>query len=296
MNSHISPQIEAGFSVCSENFDFTYHENWLIKENVCSGAFRSIEYNKGTNYLLGSASAEFKDNQQFKNTINELYKDIFDCIDGLGYPNLARVWNFIPDIHVKDDIDRYQYFCQARHMAFETRFANYREVLPAATAVGISGQHLHLYFIASNFPVQFCENSRQCRAYDYPPQYGPKSPSFARASLIKQGVPMLLISGTASVLGYESVHINDVEAQTRETLNNISVLITDTNIQHSTYFDGLDSLLHVKVYVRKKEDIANIKKILGQYLSEHVERIFIIADICREDLLVEIEAIARQSR
>ena len=107
---------------------------------------------------------------------------------------------------------------------------------------------------------------------------------------------MLLISGTASVLGYESVHLNDVEAQTRETLNNISVLIDDCNLQHSTCFDGLNSLLHVKIYVREKEHIASVEKILRQYLPKHIERIFIIADICREDLLVEIEAIARHDR
>jgi len=290
-----SATVQNAFSVCSDKFDATYHEHWLVNEVVTSGVYNSIRFSKGSNYLIGSASMEFRDNQQFKETISRLYEEIFDCIDIQGYPNLARIWNYIPDIHAQQGIDRYQHFCEARHHAFAGHYHDYKGVLPAATAVGIEGRYLHLYFIAAREPVYFCENPRQCSAYEYPSQYGPSSPSFARASLIKRDRAMLLISGTASVLGHESVHENNVAGQTEETMNNIRALIEETNAKHGSAFSGLDSLQHIKVYIRNREDRAIVEGVLSECLGTDTDRVFIIADICRKELLVEIEAIARES-
>lgn len=282
------------FSVCSGKFHTTFTENWLVNGLVSSGQYQAIEFRKGADFLIGSTRIHYTDTQSFNKAVTERYHEIFDCIEQQGYKNLIRMWNYIPSIHTVDGIDRYQHFCQARHNAFAERFEDIKTILPAATAVGIEGEWLHIYFIAANASVEFCENSRQVSAYDYPVQYGPKSPSFARASLIGEAPNLLLISGTASVVGHESVHINNVEAQTRETMANISVLLEDTDKQHDTAFGDFASLLNVKIYIRHNEDRLRVASVLDEILPAKVERIFIVADICREELLVEIEAIAQQ--
>lgn len=292
LNSKAGQCDQPEFTICSEKFDMDYTENWLVNENVTTGQTRLIDYSQGSNFLIGSTSVRYTDIQTFNRDVTERYRDIFDCIESQGYKTLARVWNFIPSIHIKDGIDRYQHFCQARHNAFESHYNDMKAALPAATAVGIEGEWLHLYFIASKLPVSFCENARQISAYEYPLQYGPKSPSFARASLIQQETPLLLISGTASVVGHKSLHINDVAAQTRETLDNLQALIQDTDQQYGTQFGDLTSLRNVKVYIRYIEHKILISGLLDKLLPEHVDRVFIVADICREELLVEIEAVA----
>jgi hypothetical protein len=58
-------------------------------------------------------------------------------------------------------------------------------------------------------------------------------------------------------------------------------------------FRGLDSLSHVKVYIRRPEHFEPIKQRLDSLLGTQVERLYLHADICRAELLMEIEAIAR---
>ena len=64
-----------------------------------------------------------------------------------------------------------------------------------------------IYFLAGAHPAHILGNPRQVNAYDYPSLYGPRSPSFARASLYRSdSATQLFISGTASVVGHQSQH------------------------------------------------------------------------------------------
>ena len=96
------------------------------------------------------------------------------------------------------------------------------------------------------------------------------------------------MSGTASIVGHETIHRGDVIAQTRETLVNIGALLAEANrVVGSTRY-SLDAL-QLKVYVRRPADLAAIKATLSARTA--ASTIFLKADICREDLLVEIEAV-----
>ena len=57
------------------------------------------------------------------------------------------------------------------------------ERLCAASAVGSLGGELSICFLGSKERGVHCENPRQLPAYRYPKLYGPRSPSFARATL-----------------------------------------------------------------------------------------------------------------
>jgi chorismate lyase/3-hydroxybenzoate synthase len=193
-----------------------------------------------------------------------------------GYPHLLRIWNYVRDINgVDDGLERYRAFCAGRYDAFAKHGYSMRGDLPAASAVGMGGGGVASYFVASRALVVSVENPRQVSAYDYPPRYGPRSPSFSRAT---RGAGLVFVSGTASVVGHETVHVGDVAAQLEETLVNLDTVV------------GAHELLMMKVYVRRAADYALIAARLAE---RRVPAIFLRADLCRADLLVEIEAIAR---
>ena len=198
-----------------------------------------------------------------------------------GYPHVLRVWNHVREINgVERGLERYRAFCAGRHDAFAQRGYAMRGDLPAASAVGMRAGGVTLYFIASRGPVVSIENPRQVSAYDYPPRYGPRSPSFSRAT---RGAGLVFVSGTSSVVGHETRHAGDVAAQLEETLVNLGAIVRAA---------GASEMLTAKVYVRRGEDYELIASRLAEAMPR-TQTMFLHADLCREDLLVEIEAIAR---
>ncbi len=91
----------------------------------------------------------------------------------------------------------------------------------------------------------------------------------------------LFLSGTASILGHESVHMDQVLEQTRETLRNLDALL-----------DANDELRLLKVYLRSEEDLEPIRTLLDERIGRRVPTLWLRADICRPELLVEIEGVA----
>ena len=114
----------------------------------------------------------------------------------------------------------------------------------------------------------------------------------SRAALVRHsGSLALFISGTASIVGHRSTHVGDIAAQTRETLVNIEALLGQANAAASgTHFD-LGSLAG-KVYVRRPADLPIIQAQLAPALAAGAHFVYLQADICRQDLSVEIEAAA----
>jgi len=134
------------------------------------------------------------------------------------------------------------------------------------------------------------ENPRQTSAYHYPPKFGAHSPVFSRACVLRERVgTTLFVSGTASILGHETVHSGNVSAQTRETLVNIDALLTEANRVVGCRRYSLDGL-KFKVYVRHATDLGLIQQTLSEILRAPASIVYLQADVCREDLLVEIEA------
>jgi chorismate lyase/3-hydroxybenzoate synthase len=150
-----------------------------------------------------------------------------------------------------------------------------------------------IYALASRAPGTPRENPRQISAYHYPPQYGPRSPAFARATLAP-GRERLYISGTASIVGHASQHERDARAQLDETLANLEALIGATDAAEGTAFGGLSSLSHAKVYLRDPSFYLWVRDVLAARLSRDCQTLYLAGEICRGELLLEIEAIASQ--
>lgn len=125
-------------------------------------------------------------------------------------------------------------------------------------------------------------------AYDYA-----KPSSFARALAFPLGdSTILLISGTASVDEHgQSVHIGNFRAQCWRTYRNITAILEA---------NGMDwhDIVRTTCYLRDIErDYADFNEVRTAFFSWHrldplPASTGIQARLCREDLLVEIEAIA----
>lgn len=224
----------------------------------------------------------------------QVYRQICATLDAERYPHMLRVWNYVPDINRDSHgTERYRQFNRARQHALEACGRPLSGRVPAASALGAAaGSPLVVYFLAGRTAPTFVENPRQVSAYHYPRRYGTHSPVFSRATLLHQaGSLALFISGTASIVGHRSLHVGDAAAQTRETLTNIEALLAEANrVAHGAHF-SLASLA-CKVYVRRPADLPVIQSELNGALGSGARAIYLRADICRQDLLVEIEAAA----
>jgi chorismate lyase / 3-hydroxybenzoate synthase len=253
------------------------------------------------NELLAGAGNEdiFFGRMSFQNNAAEdlskvafrAFSGIFEFLQGSNYSNLIRVWNYFPEINaVENDEERYRSFSIGRHEAF-VRYRKKVEDSPAACALGSHGGSLVIYFLAARSSGVQIENPRQISAYGYPEQYGPRSPTFSRATLAFQDAARtLFISGTASILGHETVHPASVGLQTLETLANIRAVIGQAVLKGFVPVNFASDLA-LKVYVRHAEDFAEVAGIIQKEFGTPSELVVLQADICRADLLVEIEAV-----
>ncbi len=200
-----------------------------------------------------------------------------------GYPNPIRLWNFIPDINLGEgDREAYKQFCTGRLKAFN-RIGILPDAFPAASALGHHSRGAVIYALATPESGVHYENPKQRSADHYPRQYGPSSPSFARATSVEIGREhWAFISGTASILGHETQSPGDIHQQLEVTLSNIDHLAEHIH-QDTRAFNG------IRVYLRHEEDLEVSKKALEQHFP-NCEITYTKADICRANLLVEIEA------
>lgn len=223
------------------------------------------------------------------------YRTIFRAIDTAGFPHILRFWNYVADINGESHgLERYQQFNIGRQDGFlHSGRAVAGAAVPAASAVGFSQGPLTIYFLAGrDVTTTALENPRQVSAYDYPRVYGPRSPTFSRASVAHfNDHDVLFLSGTASIVGHRTLHPGDVVKQVRETVANIHAMIDEANrVAAHTRFSS-DELCY-KVYVRHLEDVDAIDAELRQAFGVFPRLLYLKADICRQDLLMEIEATA----
>jgi chorismate lyase/3-hydroxybenzoate synthase len=221
----------------------------------------------------------------------------------------VRFWNFIPQIHAQmpDGRDRYMVFNAGRFHAFSDVYGSqaiFARALPTASAVGIDSGPLVIHALGDLAPGMPVENPRQVPAYSYSKRYGPLPPCFARATLTERepgeppysGKHCLLIGGTASIIGEDSQHMRDPHRQSIETFDNLSTLVTHAAARVDAPIalaDPLDALTDLRVYFVHDAHAALVRDlVLARFRhAKHIE--FTRADLCRTELLVEIEGLAR---
>lgn len=266
-------------------------EIWASDLPVSRGARGALVWGHSGDFLFGLYRQPPHEDGLESGTFHA-YQEIFALLNEQETPHLLRVWNYFSAINADDadGLERYKHFCIGRYESFAQNQRLEVSDIPAASAVGSQGGEFVLYFLAATRRGKAVENDRQVSAYEYPPQYGPRTPLFARATQLDwlPGQP-LLISGTASIVGHASIFLDDTSRQTSETLNNIRRLIALAFPDHA---DPLSLLHSLKVYVRNHSDLPTIRALIESTLGKEIPSIYLLADICRSELLLEIEAIA----
>ena len=237
--------------------------------------------------------------QRMKNLLSE---------SGYGISDLYRTW--IYQGHIVDpegETQRYKELNRARSdvyhgQEFITQFLPQTHqgiAFPASTGIGADDYDVVISCQAaksqrSDLIIVPLENPMQVPAFDYGEVYSPKSPKFSRATAYVAGTDAkVYISGTASITDSESRFEGDPERQTHQTLDNIAALVTPENLaKHGVNGFGatLENLAVVRVYVKEKEHFSAVRRVCEQRIAG-TPVIYTFADVCRPELLVEIEGI-----
>lgn len=275
----------------------SYIEIWTSSSKVSYGVFNNIKYaNDGENLFACISEIDKETDMEILGEI--IYDKLFNMLDMSKYRNVYRIWNYMSNITGLDykDRERYKTFCSGRSISYEKNKINNNGILPAATCIGDESYLVNVFFLFSlNLIGNNIENPNQVPAYIYPKQYGNKSPLFSRATYCsrKNNHFELYISGTASIVGHNSVFIDNPEKQCLQIFENLKSLISKENLLRYGIKDEmtLRDLDCVKVYIKNKKDYHVIREICSYILNPEAFVAYFEGNVCRGNLLVEIEAL-----
>jgi len=225
--------------------------------------------------------------------------------EGLSINNIIRQWNYIENIAIVEDVENapqnYQDFNDVRARYYG--MADFDRGYPAATGIGQDTGGVIIGFIAVSdsdiISIRPIANPGQVDAHRYSELVlegnsdDKCTPKFERAKLVTIGQRnYIYVSGTASILGEETVHVGDVKKQTLTTIENIKRLFSRENQDKLGLDFNVDSIQfsHLRVYVKHRKDMQVVKKVCESELNCK-SSLFLESDVCREDLLVEIEGV-----
>jgi len=243
----------------------------------------------------------------------------------LGFP--IRFWNFFPGINDKCvEVggvvqDRYMFFNAGRSLALEKHFGSYEQLgqlICTATGIGNDSATCFTLHCLAHTPGVQVENPRQVPAYKYSKKYGVRAPSFSRATLVPHPLDgetkrLFITAGTASILGEDTVHLDDPVEQTHETLRNLTTLLKEAMARvvdecslspeareemreevgrDMKAWPKLGLYYSSRIYVKHPEHLECIADIVTKDAHPNTRLEFVQATVCRPNLLVEIECVA----
>ncbi len=263
--------------------------------------FRAVESPAYTLVSVRKPGAAALDPGAFEACTRDAYAQIARRLLKSAARHPVRFWNYIPDIHrpCGENLDRYMSFNAGRFAACSDWLGGpdtFDRLLATGSGVGHGGNDLVIHALAASTPGTAVENPRQIPAYRYSRRFGPLPPCFARATILREPPdrpPLLLVGGTASIRGEESVHVGDLHNQILETIENLASLVRSASAdQHAA---GLEAFRELRVYHVRASDRAAIA-IQIEAAFPTLDRVeYVRADLCRRELAVEIEGVAELS-
>jgi chorismate lyase / 3-hydroxybenzoate synthase len=267
---------------------------WLSQRPVVHGWEGNLGYSEDGELLVVQLRVEEAELAPIEETVYGVYRRIGNFIVARGYPELWRVWHYLGQInHGEGDAERYRQLSAGRYRALNDH-PGFEMGLPAATAIGSHCGGLTMIAMAGKRPGRQVENPRQVSAFRYPRSYGPRSPSFSRATLLPWADgACLLVSGTASIVGHATACAGDPIGQLRQTFANLQVLLASAAQIHLQGREPSEFRAEsYSVYLRQREHLPQVlpelKKLFGDAPLQ-----LLFGDICRRELLIEVEAVYR---
>ena len=143
--SHDSGILSTGLQEYNGNEIF---EVWNTDENVFYENINDFDIYKSENYLFGSRIIDMnKSYEDNKIKIINAYNNLFE-ITKKEKMEIVKIWHFIPELLSKYDNDKtnYSLLCESREVVYNSHFNDFN--FPAATAIGIEGKKILIYFFA----------------------------------------------------------------------------------------------------------------------------------------------------
>lgn len=209
---------------------------------------------------------------------------------GLSYEDVSRTWFYLADI-----LDWYGAFNRARTAEYAA-FGIMPEPgaplrLPAST--GIGGRNLlgaagvaDILAVrpAAGFPVKQLTNPAQKDAFAY-------GSSFSRGAVIETGESATIhVSGTAAIdAAGKSLHPGDPASQLAATFDKLEALIAGPGAT-------LRDIVSANVFVKDPSFAPIYRELAAQRGLPDFPGVLVVADICRAELLVEVDAVAVVTR
>lgn len=120
------------------------------------------------------------------------------------------------------------------------------------------------------------------------------TPKFERAKAVvspESGL-QVYISGTAAIRGEASLTGVGIGQQTVTTLENIEYLISRQNLRkHGVKVGKIPEIQIFRVYLKSEELLEPARTIINSRYP-NVSALYVLTDVCRDELLIEIEGVA----
>jgi len=275
------------------------HHEFSVKEKTAGSArYTAIESETEKEIYASGLCGDLA--QSIASQTEDVFRQAQEILraEDMDFSQVYRQWNYIERIIDFDPASQgrkqhYQIFNDIRSDYYaNSEFAN---GFPAATGIGMDCGGIILDIIASrgrrtkHVPIV---NPDQLDAHCYTQavligdafdERNEKStPKFERAKYVECAYNhSLYISGTAAIKGETTVPSTDIREQTRITLDNISKLHYNESEKWP--------YRHMRAYVKRPEDIPVVRSMCIDYFGD-IPMQFLKADVCRDNLIVEIEA------
>ncbi len=268
-------------------------EVWRCEAEVETGDREGVRYSRSAEMTMGHLALDLAEFGDMNAASFAAYQALQGFLRQSPHHCPMKIWNYIPGINEGEgDAEQYRQFCVGRAEALAADPAE-QPPMPAATAIGtpMDERALQVYFLATALPGINVENPRQLNAWHYPRQYGPQSPLFSRGTIMHLDQSrQFLISGTASVVGHETHHDNALD-QINESVTNVNSLLGEAQRILGGHRPCLGDSGILRAYIRKREDYGDVRRALGSTIPSDMPRVYLRGDICRSDLLTEVDGI-----
>lgn len=287
MGFGVPPKEADGLAVCLPVLEGEAHETLFRGARFVGRREGFLLFQQG-DFLIGAVVEPAE--PDLAGQTRRLYERLLSVAQGR---RLVRIWNYVPKINAlsPDGMEHYRLFCAGRSLAFEAGLGvACRDSLPAASAVGGPDDRLAVIFVTTSGTPTHVENPEQVPAYDYPPEHGPRAPSFSRATRVNHAErPWVFISGTAAIKGHATIAPESLSGQIDCTLDNFRLISGACGLgDHLGAGGGWER--HIKVYLRHAADHQAAAAALAGRLILPGDRVtWLHTDICRAALLIEIE-------
>ena len=297
---HLLPQ--GGLSMDIYTLEEASEIEFSEQNGVCYGIISNSK--ESLLFVEGIPASDFT--QSVRTQSSEVFGRLENILTANGFAanDIVRQWNYIGNIvGFRAGKQNYQEFNDARSLFYGG--VKWHNGYPAATGIGVWGEGIIIGAIAFKsadklskaiYPI---DNPLQVAAHIYSKsvliddaaEAMKSTPKFERAKIIKtqRGV-CCFVSGTAAIRGEQSVDSTSAKEQTIKTIENIDYLISKENLIRYGCEPYNLQYTQLQVFIKNKEDYNEVKAVV-ESVFPGLQVVYSVADVCRSELLVEIEGI-----